>query len=200
MKYEEYNDYELMYLVSENDEEASSTIYKKYQPIIYKYATKYFSYGYQKGLEYQDMVQEGRIGLSKAIEGFNGDRSMFYTFANICIEKQILKSLKKASSKKNDVLNNATLGDEGFNEEMIYNAVSNKKNSSVETVEDSLFEREIIMFKHSLDLSKSYIFELRYNFFSYKDIAAILEISEKQVDNALLSIRKLLKNYLKALK
>ena len=61
---------------------------------------------------------------------------------------------------------------------------------------DSEYEKEIINFKNSLNSLDAQIFELRYNGFSYGDIAILLEIDTKKVDNQLLRIRKKLEKVL----
>ena len=60
---------------------------------------------------------------------------------------------------------------------------------------DAEYEREIINFKNSLSFLDAQIFELRYNGFSYRNIASLLEIDAKKVDNQLLKIRKKLEKY-----
>ena len=57
------------------------------------------------------------------------------------------------------------------------------------------FELHTINFKNTLDSLDAQIFELRYNNFSYKDIASLLEINKKKVDNSLLKVRKKMEKY-----
>ena len=70
--------------------------------------------------------------------------------------------------------------------------------SDVNVFEDYVdydFLKKIISFKNSLDFLDAQVFELRYNGFSYKDIAILLEISKKKVDNILVKIRKKMEKY-----
>ena len=58
MNYREYNDYELLSYVNDNDEEATEIIYNKYQPLIEQSARKYLRYSKYAGLELNDLIQE----------------------------------------------------------------------------------------------------------------------------------------------
>ena len=80
MKYQNLDDNEILYLISENDEEAYNYMYCKYKPLISKFATvilKNFKY---LNLEYDDLIQEGMYGLSLAIKRFdNTSDNIFFT-------------------------------------------------------------------------------------------------------------------------
>ena len=115
--YKDIDDYELIYLIEESNEQALNILYDKYKPIIDLKAKKYLKYGKKIGLEYQDLFQEGMLGLSEAINSFKDDKkAQFKTFANLCIERQIFSLLKKASRKKHTILNDSMSLDESINE------------------------------------------------------------------------------------
>ena len=61
--YKEYNDYELLDFVAENNEDAINIIHKKYEPRVINMAKEYFSSNTNLGLEINDLIQEGRLGL-----------------------------------------------------------------------------------------------------------------------------------------
>ena len=85
--YNDQNDYELLYLVSENNEDAKELFYKKYKPIIEMKASKYKKYAESKGYDFNDLVQEGMIGLSQAINDFSEQKDVqFNTFANFSVK------------------------------------------------------------------------------------------------------------------
>ena len=99
------------------DEKAMNELLIKYKSIVNKIARSYFLVGG----DMEDIVQEGTIGLYKAILGFNPNRSTsFKTFAVICIKHQIQTAIKIASSEKNKILSSAlpiweqSDGDEGY--------------------------------------------------------------------------------------
>lgn len=197
MTYKNYNDYELMYLISENNEDAYQTVFDKYQPLILKETVKYFFFAQKLGISKEDLIEEGKIGLYKAIKHYNNDVE-FFTFASLCIRRSILKILAKNSSTKQKILNEAVSID-SENDDFLYFHKENTKDF-MQNIIDREFETKIISFKNSLDTKDSIIFELKYNGFTYKEIAQLLNIKEKDVDNRLLNIRNKLKKYLKELK
>ena len=70
MDYKQVNDYEVIYMIKENDEEARNLLIRKYKPIINKISNKYISSVKPFGVEIDDLVQEGMIALNKAINTF----------------------------------------------------------------------------------------------------------------------------------
>ena len=108
MDYRDINDYEQLYLVAENDDEAEEVIFRKYKPIIYAIADKYYNYFKFRGIDKDDLVQEGYVGLSNAIKSYKDNQSaLFYTFSSICINRQIRGYCRQFLSTKNEILNNA---------------------------------------------------------------------------------------------
>ena len=111
----EYNDYELVSLAQEGNEEAIDIIYKKYKPIIVKKSKNAILYASHHGIDINDIMQEGYIGLDEAIKGFSqDDKATFYTFANLCIDREIVNYLRKTTRGKNKLLNEAIAIDEGL--------------------------------------------------------------------------------------
>lgn len=194
MDYKGINDYEQLYLISENDEEARNLVYDKYKPIVISIASKYMNKNIDK-VDLDDLIQEGYIGLDKAIRTFRETaNACFYTFANICIEGQILSYLRGYNTKKNYVLNksyyiddidyNRLLSVRQLNEDLI------KNSDPAEYLNESFYNRMCIDFKHTLAMNDSCIFELRYNGFKYKEIAKLLGISVSTVDTRLRHIKE----------
>ena len=104
--YNEENDYELLYLIAEENEEAKDMFYEKYKPLVEMKAKKYFTQIQNRGYDLNDLVQEGMIGLSKAIKDYENEKNAkFYTFANICIERQMLSFIRNINRNKHQVLN-----------------------------------------------------------------------------------------------
>ena len=97
-------DEELVKLSKNNDENAENLLLERYKDLVVKIARGY----YIIGGELEDIVQEGMIGLYKAIKGFSDDKSAsFKTFAILCIKRQIQSAIKKANTKKNLPLSNS---------------------------------------------------------------------------------------------
>ena len=74
MDYKKYNDYELIYMVHENDEESNSILLRKYSPIIGKICSKYYKRFNQYGYDYEDFYQEGLAAFYRAIKYYDDKR------------------------------------------------------------------------------------------------------------------------------
>lgn len=201
MDYKEYNDYELLKYIAENDEEATDIMYKKYKPLIYGIAKRMMKYNKNAGLDLNDLVQEGMLALSKAIDRFNeNDETMFYTYAKKCIERKILSLVISSNRLKRKILNESvsieatyTLNDMKDIDYLFKSDTSNPENillneEKIQNLKDKAFE--------VLTVLEMQVFELRINDFSYKEIADILDKDIKSIDNAIQRIRAKLKENL----
>ena len=109
------DDYELVYLAQEGNEDAINIIYDKYKPIIIKKSKNAIVFVTHHGIEINDIMQEGFIGLEEAIRNFSQDsEASFYTFATLCIDRQILNFLRKINGNKDRVLNEAIMLDDSL--------------------------------------------------------------------------------------
>lgn len=192
MEYNINNDYELIYLIKEDDEQALNTMFKKYEPLIKRIANHYLKTFKDFNIDFEDLVQEGRIGLYRAIKSFKAEKDiLFYTFAFICIKSQILSVYRKSLRDKAKSLTLATLQDDlSFFEQTGF------IDSPDMLIEENSLTEKIIDFKNNLDTEDSCIFELRYNSFNYKEISQLLDINIKTVDNKLVKIKKKLRKFL----
>ena len=101
MNYEEYNDYELVYLAKESNTDANEILFSKYSPIVYNYSKMYEKYVKNSGLEANDLIQEGMLGLNSAINSFDESKNvLFYTYAATCIKRTMLSAIVKANRQK----------------------------------------------------------------------------------------------------
>ena len=186
MDYKKINDYEVVYMVRENDEEAREIIFNKYIPIVRRIASDHLALAKMARIEYEDLVQEGLIALNEAINKYN-ERSgvLFYTFLCVCVERRILTYCRKMNSSKHYLLN-TSLDDEyiySVSDNDVFEAYFNEIN----------LERKFVSFKNLFDIVESNIFELRYNGFSYKEISKLLDIPVSTIDGKLCKIRRILK-------
>lgn len=189
MDYKKINDYEVVYMVRENDEEARKIIFNKYIPIVRRIASDHLALAKMARIEYEDLVQEGLIALNEAINKYN-ERSgvLFYTFLCVCVERRILTYCRKMNSSKHYLLN-TSLDDEyiySVSDNDVFEAYFNEIN----------LERKFVSFKNLFDIVESNIFELRYNGFSYKEISKLLDIPVSTIDGKLCKIRRILKETL----
>lgn len=197
MNYKEYNDNELLYYVHENNEDAVEIVYKKYEPLIYNLASRVINYCQNSGVEINDLIQEGMLGLSKAIEQYQDTKdASFYTFAKTCIERKMISAAIAARRQKHKILNES-LSIETTDEDgnAIYeNLLSDESNNpekmllNLETEKNILKNAEEVLTDFELQ-----VFELKLNDFNYKEIAEILDRDVKAVDNALQRMKSKLK-------
>ena len=141
-EYASENDYELLYLISENNEEANEVIFKKYNPIIEYYAKKYLPLVSNKGIDYNDLYQEGLIGLNSAIEGYRDQKDIkFSTFAFICIKRRIFSAIRIASRKKHSILNDSYSIEDNINSDNMtyYDVISDDEDN----IEDKIINKEM---------------------------------------------------------
>ena len=140
------------------------------------------------GSEPEDLIQEGMIGLYKAIQTFDENKqASFKTFASLCINSQIQMTIRSANRLKNKLINEIMLED---NEEKMYLVVSLEPNPEDKVINQESYDdiKKEIVSKLSL-LEKQILnqFLLGKN---YEEIAKTLCIDKKSVDNGLNRIRK----------
>lgn len=192
------DDSELMYLISENNEEANNIIFKKYSSVIDLYAKKYLNLVDGKGMDYNDLYQEGLIALNEAIAKYKEQKNIkFASFASVCIERKMVSLVRMASRKKHSILNDSYSLDykkEDDSESFINLLQSNKDN-----VEDILISKESTMqiinkINTSLSNLEKKVYELRLNGYSYDMIAKEMGKTPKAIERTLDRIRNKLKD------
>ena len=96
------SDEELISLIKSDNKDALNYLINKYKELVYMKVSKYFIIGAEK----DDIYQEGMIGLYKAIKSFKADKhNSFKTFANMCIERQLITAIKTSNRQKHMPLN-----------------------------------------------------------------------------------------------
>lgn len=200
MNYRNYNDSELLSYVNES-EEANEIIYKKYEPLINSLARKMYKYCTNSGLELNDLIQEGMLGLSNAITHFSEQKdTTFYTFAKTCIERKIISTIVSTKRLKNRILNESLSLDSHDEDNSVGLEVfiSDNENNPERLIVDNENESELIKtIKLSLTDFENQVFDLKISNFNYKEIAEILDKKPKAVDNALQRIKIKVKEQLK---
>ena len=100
--YNNMSDDELLELINKKDTDALDFLICKYKDLVNSKVNKYFIIGAEK----EDIVQEGLIGLYKAIKDYNPDKqNSFKSFANLCIERQLITAIKSSNRQKHMPLN-----------------------------------------------------------------------------------------------
>lgn len=186
----ELSDEELAGLAQNNDEMAVNTLLKKYKSLVNQIARSYFL----TGGDMEDIVQEGMIGLYKAIMHFKNTKSAsFKTFASTCIKNQVQSAVRVASSEKNKVLSSAIPiidqlnSDEEDEKEIIFP-------SDLPSPDEKLIEKESLKeimtkIKETLSSLELKVLTLYLKGYSYNEIAKISNLNKKSIDNALTRIK-----------
>ena len=172
------------------DTEAVNTILSKYKSLVNKISRSYFLIGG----DMEDIVQEGMIGLYKAIINFNSDKhASFKTFASTCIKHQIQTAVKSASSSKNMVLSSALSIAEQVNFEDD-EEIEILLPSSLPLPDDKILEKERLLelenaITKTLSPLENKILALYLKGYSYNEIAEIGNLNKKTIDNGLSRIK-----------
>lgn len=193
-KYGNLTDEQIISQIKEGDEQALSFLLEKYKDLVSSKVGKYFIIGAER----EDIIQEGMIGLYKAIKGFDHcKQNTFKTFANICVERQLITAIKSSNRQKHMPLNSyLSLNTSAYDSDE--NGVELLETFNADTIEDPL---ETIMKKEYFDEIQSAMHKSLSSFEekvldrymqgeSYEIIAKKLDTPIKSVDNAIQRIRK----------
>ena len=171
MNYKNYNDYELISMVRENDEFSYYSLFEKYKPIVKNISKEFYDRYSDYGYDYDDFIQEGYVGFQNALNKYDSSKgALFYTFVELCIRRRLLSFTKNITLPKRNISNKyfVSLDDldvrdnsVSLNDELDYEDTMN-------TIKDVLY---------SLDLKYTAPFELKMNNFSLKEISILLEVS-----------------------
>ena len=185
----EYNDYELISLAKEGNEDAINIIYQKYKPIIVSKSKEAIVRASHHGIEISDIMQEGYIGLDEAINDFSEtDNTSFYTFAVLCINRQIINYLRKTTGGKDKILNEAVAIDE-------YVEKSMKDDFDAEfSLIFKEYEKKVLkQIEISLTDFEKEVFKLRIDGYNFDEIANTLNKDIKSIYNTFHRIKAKIK-------
>ncbi len=196
INYESMNDEKVVELAQRGDSSATDFILNKYKDFVELRSMPYF----MAGGERDDLIQEGLIGLYKAIKSYSSDKKAnFKTFAEICVVRQMISAVKSSTRKKNSPLN-YYISIHVPEDEM--DTISGKlidiKNSDPESM---LIEQESAQGMQNkinsvLSDFESEVLGYYLSGASYKAIADVIGKSPKAVDNALCRIKKKIEKYI----
>ena len=197
--FDDMTDEEVVCEAVNGDHEALEYLINKYKNFVKSKARSYFLIGADR----EDIIQEGMIGLYKAIRDFNPDKlSSFRAFAELCITRQIITAIKTATRQKHIPLNsyislNKPLYDE-YSDRTLLDILSGVKISDPEELIISREEFEDIEGKMGEILSKLewQVLMAYLGGKSYQEIAKELKRHVKSIDNALQRVKRKLEKYL----
>lgn len=194
------SDEELVEIYRNGDGRAADVLMEKYKNLVRKKARSY----YLAGADNEDLLQEGMLGLFKAIRDYRADREAnFMTFASLCISRHIRSVVTTYNRKKNSPLNTYVSFDELICDEdgtgvRLADTLTDESDSNPERLVIGRESTDNIRTEINNNLSRmeKQVLKLYMEGLSYARIAGILNKSTKSVDNAIQRIRnKISKNY-----
>lgn len=195
---EEKDIVELILRAKNHDEEAIQELFTFFKPKVIAISREYFLIG----ADFDDLIQEGMIGLYKAIGVYDQSKNHnFSVFASLCIHRQLQNAVKNANRKKNGPLN-SYLPIKYFDGSSMSEEENKLKLVIVDdhsNIEQNYIDKEIntIMMSKIKDILTKEHFEVLKLFLngdSYGSIAERLDLTTKKVDNILQAIKKKLKS------
>ena len=194
-------DDELLLRIREDDGEAERLLYERYKQLVRSRAHSYFLIG----ADHEDLVQEGMIGLYKAVCEYDESKSAsFKSFAELCITRQILSAIKNATRKKHTPLNHyVSLNRSPMKEDGEVTLLDTVRSLSVADPEDVVIGREnfaqmISYLESVLSPMERKVLGLYLDGLSYPQIAARIEKPLKSVDNAMQRVKRKLEAFRQA--
>lgn len=189
-------DEELVFYAKQGNERATETLLKRYRSLVESKARSYFLIG----ADHEDVVQEGLIGLFKAIRDFRDERvHKFRPFAELCVTRQIISAVKAATRQKHVPLNEYV---------SLYRPLQNHHNDETDsnltdilpdpntlTPEEWILQRRIplavmAMARERMSDLERQVLEFYLDGLSYKDMSERLARGTKCIDNALQRVKK----------
>ena len=187
------DDVQLIKMAKNGDKKALNYLLSKYTEIVNMKVGKYFIIGAER----EDIMQEGLIGLFKAIKCFDPDKqSSFKTFANLCIERQLQTAIKSSTRQKHMPLNSSlSLNVSAYDENDDTDFFDILDANVVEDPLDMITKKEYYTFvvdriEETLSDFEKQVLRRYTNGESYVEIAGKLNAPVKSVDNAIQRIRK----------
>ena len=192
-EYTQMSDDELVELVHQGDMEAQETLIKRYKNFVLAKSRSYFLVGADR----EDIVQEGMIGLYKAVRDYKIERlASFRAFAELCITRQIITAIKAATRQKHQPLNtyislNKPIYDEESDRTLLDvlkgGKLSNPEALFISNETYDLIESEISSMLSDLEFD---VLQEYLDGKSYQKIAEALDKHVKSVDNALQRVKR----------
>ncbi|NDO46243.1 RNA polymerase sporulation sigma factor SigH [Clostridium sp. MD294] len=197
--YSGQKDEELVKLVQQGDKRAQEHLFNKYKPLVKTRARTYFLIG----ADTEDIIQEGMIGLYKAMRDFQKNKNAsFRAFAELCINRQMITAIKMATRQKHIPLNSyVSLNRPVFEQESEETYMDMLMGGEILNPEALLIGREDKHFMETQIIKMLSDFEKRILLLylrgkTYYEISCIVEKSEKSIDNALQRVKKKVEKYL----
>ena len=190
--YEQFTDEELIERLRDGEQELEDYLMEQYKGMVLKTAHAMFIVGGER----EDLIQEGMIGLFKALRDYQpGKSAVFSTFANLCVERQLYKAIEMSGRLKNKPLNSyISLSEE---ESPILDSLAFEQQDPEAIVIDrenvNVMQEKI---RQHLSSFETQVLDSYLEGMTYTQIAEAMEKSPKSIDNALQRIRGKIREFL----
>ena len=189
MPYEAFSDEELIEKLRQGENDITDYILEKYKPLVRKKTNAM----YLIGGETEDLIQEGMIGLFKAIRDYRPDKdASFYHFAELCINRQLYSALEASNRKKHQPLNSyISLSDQDNQGAVAAELLVDQERGPEQMgIEQELWEEYKKRLEQNLSKMENKVLQYYLDGNHYIQIAEIMGKSPKSIDNALQRIRQ----------
>lgn len=189
MPYEAFSDEELIEKLRQGEDDITDYILEKYKPLVRKKTIAM----YLIGGETEDLIQEGMIGLFKAIRDYKPDKdASFYHFAELCINRQLYSALEASNRKKHQPLNSyISLSEQEYPDAVAAELLVDKESGPEQTViEQEVWEEYKKRLAQKLSRMENQVLQYYLEGNHYIQIAEMMGKSPKSIDNALQRIRQ----------
>lgn len=199
--YEQSTDEELIHRLREGEEAVMDYICEKYKPLVRSKAKSMFILGGDN----EDLIQEGMLGLFKAVRDYDSGRdASFYTFADLCISRQLYTAVQASQRKKHIPLNTyiSLYGDVGEQDNGETRKLAESlANLSERNPEELFLDKERVDYlekaiERELSSFEKQVLDLYMTGMSYTQIAKVLGRDEKAADNALQRLKNKIRKML----
>ena len=194
MDYKDISDDELIMMIRESNDDAKDLIYKKYRYIVSYLVKKYRNIALKFGIELKDLNQEALVGFSDALLSFdrNNDASL-KTFISLCVERRLHSFIVKSSRKKNIMLNDALSLEHEYKsfDSTLADIISdnNENNPLTKMTRNERYNDLVSSIYDDLSQNEKDVLSLMLEGINYNDIASLLNMSSKSVDNTIQRIK-----------
>lgn len=202
--YEKYSDEELIVRLRDGEQGVTDYIMEKYKNLVKSKAQSM----YILGADREDLIQEGMIGLFKAIRDYDTGRdASFFTFADLCVSRQMYKAIQAAGRLKNAPLNSyvslyadyTQKADGEASEEM--KLINSLISPSEQNPEALLIDQENVahieeVIQKELSTFEKQVLDLYLTGMKYGQIAKVLGRDDKSTDNALQRIKSKIRKWI----
>lgn len=197
--YSGYSDEELIVRIHEGEDHITEYIMDKYKNLVRSKAKAMFILG----ADNEDLIQEGMIGLFKAVRDYDAGRdASFSTFADLCVSRQMYTAVQASARKKHTPLNtyvsiyadNDSVNGETSDAKLV-NAIASAidRNPEEMLIDKENFRNLVVKIDKELSPFEKQVLDLRITGMGYVEIAKVLGKDEKSTDNALQRIKSKLK-------